>query len=371
MTDNKNLKIGYIRDTYAEQRLFLNAIPSCEYIGVKSNDLTELSFFEYLNNSERQWSILVNKGDFDLLHCFNSVNYGNAPWVVTFETSVPRLYRKDSAQYAIPTLESPNCLAIVAMSQAALNIHNNQLRHFAPESFDNLSKKTLVLHPPQVILPANMAKFYNISPLKIIFVSNQFFLKGGEAMLDALVEFRKHHPVELTLISRFSLSDNVTMHTDEDNKRMMAFLEKNKNWINCHYGLPNEQVLQLMSESHLGVCMSFAETYGYVVLEMQAAGVPVVTTNIRAFPEINSDEIGYLVDYPFQNGRLPADATRDTVEAITSSLRKQFYQVLESIARDNGFSLSQKAFKARQKIFSNHNPIEYGNSLLKIYSQHR
>ena len=57
-------------------------------------------------------------------------------------------------------------------------------------------------------------------------------------------------------------------------------------------------MLELLSGSHIGLLPSFAETYGYVVLEMQAAGVPVVTTDIRAFSEVNPDECGWRIRTP-------------------------------------------------------------------------
>ena len=42
-----------------------------------------------------------------------------------------------------------------------------------------------------------------------------------------------------------------------------------------------------MSSCDVGLLPTWAESYGYSVLEMQACGLPVVTTNIRALPETN------------------------------------------------------------------------------------
>lgn len=360
------MKIGYIRDTYAERRLFIDKVPDYKYISVEAKSADQ--YADILSKRELDWSVCVNQSaDFDLVHLFNSVNYGTAPWIVTFETSVPRLYSNEHYQYAMPALEAENCIAIIAMSEAALNIHNAKIKQLYPDKYELLSKKTFVLHPSQTLMKVEMSKFNHIKPLKVIFVSNQFFLKGGEAIVAALEEFRKIYPVELHIISRFSLSDNVTLHTQEDNERMMDYL-KSASWIKYYPGLPNDKVLDLMAECHLGVCLSFAETYGYVVLEMQAAGCPVVTTDIRAFPEINSDEIGYIVHYPYRNGRLPNTATKEDVKHITEELKQQFFNVLESIAKDQGCSLAKKAFMAQYKIFNQHNTRRYGEQLAKIYS---
>ncbi|WP_125140102.1 glycosyltransferase family 4 protein [Clostridium transplantifaecale] len=43
---------------------------------------------------------------------------------------------------------------------------------------------------------------------------------------------------------------------------------------------------------------TFADTYGYSLLEMQACGLPVVSTNVRAMPEINDNECGWIAKLP-------------------------------------------------------------------------
>jgi len=48
----------------------------------------------------------------------------------------------------------------------------------------------------------------------------------------------------------------------------------------------------------LALLPTCAETHGDVVLEAQANGCPVITTDIRTLPEINPSEIGYLIEVP-------------------------------------------------------------------------
>ena len=360
-----SLKIGFERSTYAEERLFIDAVSDFSYHQVHSENI---NLNLNLEGEELRWSTNVgNIDNIDLLHNFNSINYGDIPWVVTFETSVPRLYRNNVFSTGVERLKKKNCLAIIAMSQAALDIHNKSLLSKSTVPIDTLAHKTFVVHPPQSLIHSNMYRFNNINPLKLIFVSNQFFLKGGRALLDALLEFREHYKVELTLVTRFSLNDNVTLSNDEDTKYVKEQIKENSDWIYHYNGLSNDKVLSLMAESHLGIVMSFAETYGYVVLEMQAAGVPVVTTDIRAFPEINSDKTGWLVKYPYRNGRLPNGSTREDVKDITESMKKQLLVILEEVVSDNGKILSEKAFNCQKKIFLENNPYLYAEKLKDIY----
>ena len=63
-------------------------------------------------------------------------------------------------------------------------------------------------------------------------------------------------------------------------------------WISYVPKLTNNETLELMKKSHIGLLPTYADTYGYSVLEFQAAGCPVITTNVRALPEINNNNLG-------------------------------------------------------------------------------
>jgi glycosyltransferase involved in cell wall biosynthesis len=62
--------------------------------------------------------------------------------------------------------------------------------------------------------------------------------------------------------------------------------------------MPNEEVIKLLIYSHIGLFSTYDDPYGYSILEAQVAGCPVITTNIKAIPEINNNEIGWLIDLP-------------------------------------------------------------------------
>ncbi|WP_241627814.1 glycosyltransferase, partial [Rosenbergiella epipactidis] len=56
-----------------------------------------------------------------------------------------------------------------------------------------------------------------------------------------------------------------------------------------------------MSKSHIGLLPTWADTYGYSLLEFMAAGCPVISTNVRALTEINSSDRGYIINLPLNN----------------------------------------------------------------------
>ena len=55
-----------------------------------------------------------------------------------------------------------------------------------------------------------------------------------------------------------------------------------------HKILFNSEVMNILKNTHVGLLPTYADTYGYSVLEAQSFGCPVITTNIRAMPEINN-----------------------------------------------------------------------------------
>lgn len=53
-----------------------------------------------------------------------------------------------------------------------------------------------------------------------------------------------------------------------------------------------------MKNSHVGLLQTWSDTYGYSVLEFQACACSVITTDLRALPEINNNEVGWLIELP-------------------------------------------------------------------------
>lgn len=68
-----------------------------------------------------------------------------------------------------------------------------------------------------------------------------------------------------------------------------------------HTSLSNDAVLEMIKTSDVGLLPTWQETYGFSVLEMQACGCPVITTNVRALPEINPENAGWLIRCPLNS----------------------------------------------------------------------
>lgn len=122
-------------------------------------------------------------------------------------------------------------------------------------------------------------------------------MKGGRELIQVLSEFEDLYDFKLTLVSSLLYDDYFT-HTPYEGMAEYREMIRNKAWIDYYETLPNEKVLEKCKQANVGLLPSVGDTYGYSVLEMQAAGCPVITTNIRAFPEIDSEECGWICSLP-------------------------------------------------------------------------
>src|SRR5262249_18051285 len=146
-------------------------------------------------------------------------------------------------------------------------------------------------------------KSFRNAIIQFAIVGNHFFRKGGMEVLRAFdVLLGKNFPIKLTIISTFAIDQ---VWPNQDRIEFLAKLQEAKSIISLHpdcilhcSGLPNSEVIKLLKQTHVGLLPTWAETYGYFVLEAQACGCPVISTDIRALPEINNAECGWLIKVP-------------------------------------------------------------------------
>lgn len=357
--------IGYERDTYAEQRLFINKCNLAKYIKLTSIDNPKYpEFFDQNERFNSSW-IDYSGNKLDLIHYFNQINFGDVPFVVTYETIAPRFWNKISFNKGVDILLSDKCIQIIAMSKSCFDIQQGALKSLSDSDKKLLLDKTCILHPPQELLPNRIDRFDNISCLKLIFVGRDFINKGGIPMLKALKNMvSRDYPIKLYLVSSLNIIDNTTNSTQQDVEWVKAFILDNSDWIVHYHSLPNYQVLSLLSECHLGLLPTLAETYGYSVLEMQAAGVPVISTNIRALSEIN--KINWLISLPYTMRPIIRD--ENSIPSLYWDVQLQLERVLEDIFADLNI-LKFHSVKSQERIAKEHNLLKYSDALNCIYSK--
>ncbi len=391
-------KVGYIRARYPETRNIINkAAGNPQYVQIAKfhNNLLLLSrareilmgkllhrLIKLNWNKHAVYKTIVSP-KVDVIHTFNAVCDTNVPWVATFESAIPRTNQTctnawqfapqtadDFTAKAFALLRKDSCKALIAISEATRNMQLQLMDAFDIEGREEIENKIIVLHPPQTLLITDEEaekKFDNVNNcVEIIFVGGKFFRKGGAEVVDSLMKLATHkQKFHLTVISTLDFGDDVSRSTYEDMLRYKQILTST-DWITYYERLPNPEVLELCKKSHIGLLPTMADTYGYSVLEMQACGCPVITTDIRALPEMNNNDCGYLINVP----KVPSgEAVYRTDEELAQLKQVIFDGLHSSFAEilDNPGRLKDKSAASIQKIKNDHSPEKYGQKLAEIY----
>jgi len=392
------MKIGilaYRIKYYSYLRNILNKIPDAEYIPV--NDL--YSFLRkgalFVNrtlgkpllpvfNLNNQFEDLdLNR--VDLLHFFNGVSYGRTPWVSSFETILPRfshlVTRHHGQEIAhvspdaltrrgLEALAGRSCLAILPLSQSAALMQTDLLKDLPAEYAQPILDKMRVLHPPQeVLVPEVKAREYSPdNPIRFILVGAAFFRKGGREVLEVFERLVRQEklPVRLIIVSSLRIEPYAAKETEADVAWAKAKIAENADWIEYYSALPNEDTLALMRTADVGMLPSYADTYGFSVLEAQASGLPVITTDIRALPEVNNPTVGWLIKVPKNALGEALYVTVEEREVLSHSIRAGLEQSVRHIAADPG-QIAVKGAAALDRIRKEHDPAAYADALRQIY----
>lgn len=133
-----------------------------------------------------------------------------------------------------------------------------------------------------------------------------------------------------------------------------------------HTSLTNEAVLALIKTSDVGLLPTWQETYGFSVLEMQACGCPVITTNVRALPEINPENAGWLIRCPLNlMSELTVGSLSDK-NALRSAIVSQLKAHVLHIISDRK-TITARSIQSVARIRLEHDPVVFRDRLSKIY----
>ena len=386
------MKIGYLNNDYPNIRCIIEKVSGGGYIHLNRKFDVDYDIAVGLAKCRKEkidWALNYHpifEPRVDLVHTFNSICNIKGNWCATFESTIPRTkITKDrpwenTDQKFIPDqktlvglrlLAKRNCIALLALSESAYRIQKYMLQQLE-SSVDKAAilNKMTVCHPPQKIFleTAELEKKYADISDKIyfLFIGNDFFRKGGAEMIDALSKYKKECNFHLTVVSSLSYGDYASKSTIEEKKYYQQILE-GSDWITWYKHLANEDVIDLCLKSHVGLLPTLADTYGYSVLEMQACGCPVITSNVRAMPEINNKETGWICTLPIDNiGGEAVFHSYPDLQICRDLLKKQLESILETIFSDIG-AIKAKAKGSLERVGCTNNPEIYGERLNEIY----
>lgn len=238
------------------------------------------------------------RGDYQLIHSANRIPYTNKPWIVTFESFLPRTLGgggEGLKKFLRERLARDNCKKIIAMSDYARAKFVANNRDWP--SLDSTLEKLEIVHPNVPLGTSGPKARLDGGTLRLAFVGNDFARKGGIVALRLAREsLRAGLPVEVHVVSAMNYgSDVYTDCTDATRYEEDLKLLDLPNVV-FHGTKSNPEVLRLLSQSHFQIMPTLDDTYGFSVIEGFSVGTPAITTNVCALPEfVRHGENGYVL----------------------------------------------------------------------------
>jgi len=272
-----NHTIGVASSSYGTTR-YVTSLPYSHSTVVPVYDLFRiLSFVKRNLSSPPTATSLLSTAHFrpgspacDLLHLVNGINFSRGPWVVSFEHYIPRW--DPASVTGLRRLADANCKRVIAWSGFAFRAQEAILERF-PDFRDAIRAKMTLLHPAEVPTIRDYGqKQTPPDTLSFAFVGRDFFRKGG---LEVLRAFRHIHDryrhVRLTIVSEFAYGDYASRSTEAELREAKQLCATMDDVVTVHAELPNRQVMELLSRSHVALLPTYDDTYGFSVLEAQGA----------------------------------------------------------------------------------------------------
>ena len=228
----------------------------------------------------------------------------------------------------------------------------------------------MVLHPAQEALIESYEDKKLFSKTTFTIIGRDFFRKGGLEVLrvfDRLFEAGQTQ-WQLNIVSTLDYGDYATFSTREAQVEALQIIKKHSSHIHHFEQLKNTEVLTLLRNSHVGLLPTYADSYGYSVLEAQACGCPCITTDIRALPEINNDDVGWSIKVPKNkagNALIYSESDRSRFsQIIQEGLQSIIVHLLA-----NEREIIEKGKSALVRIKKEHSPANNARILEGIYDE--
>lgn len=321
----------------------------------------------------------------DLLHAFNRVPVTAKPYIIGFESHLPRVFgiedRPSYHHFLYNRLLSSKCRKIVAISDYALKNFERDLAasDLSPAQKAVLRAKAEVRYP-NMVMPEVADIDEQFQPradnYQISFIGNHFARKGGCAMARmAELSLRKKLPFTFTIVSSLQYGGHIW--SDPTNPEFYEPYLKLLDLPNVRHipTLDNAGVVKLLGESYASTLLTFSDTFGYSAIESLAQGTPVLASAQGALPEFITDGVnGIMLDPAVTDGDPDwrphwfARSTRAFEDLFAGNVERFAQQGIERLealleSPDQYRAMRQKARAGCDTQFNHERAAEYWDDL--------
>jgi glycosyltransferase involved in cell wall biosynthesis len=311
--------------------------------------------------------------DVDLIEAVMSPIRTNSPWVCSlahfaeacaFEIAGAPIPRSLRVAYVKGLFSRPNFKKVIFWSKAAYE----SLSSYGGIEPSTLRGKDVVVYPAVRRIPDDLVR-YGDRDIHLFF-SGDFFRKGGVHVIDAFERARKRYPgISLTVCC----DERIDFNTPNRSLRSeyLHKLATSPGIVNKGRISREELMTEVYPDTDIFLMPTYVESFGMAVLEAMAFGIPVISTNHFAIPEIIEDAVsGLLIDSSHFDcerlfrGYTVRDIPRDFREYMTDAVFNQMCRLIESFELRR--SLGQAALDVARTKFS----FERRNATMReIYRQ--
>jgi len=236
----------------------------------------------------------------DLLHTWNAIPITLKPFIISFENEFPRYFGKLykwQELLGLSILNSKRCHSILALSEIAAELARDKFRYLG---YPGIATKIGVFRGGVTIdkeLLGRKRVYYSGGTLKLIFIGGDIFPKGFSPAFKALEQLVKNGvKLEFIVVGRFKKGGYVLKEYSPDPESWKGILNE-AFWVTHYEQLSNNEVLDKLSKQDLLISPSYDETLGWSIVEAGLLGVPAITTNVFALPELVKHKLsGYMIN---------------------------------------------------------------------------
>jgi len=240
--------------------------------------------------------LFIKERNFDIIHSSRGIIpiqlLSNKPWVLDLEyfssfmgLNIDSILKNKGIRRIIENkLASKNCKKILCHCEAT---KESMKKYFNSSRFQ---QKLDILYPSSHLIPLKKEIHKKV---RILCVLSLFEQKGGKLILQSFKNLeKKYKNIELW------------MKSDVPERIKERFKSPNIKFIKYHKEvLPREELLkELYFKSDIFVYPSFADSFGYSLIDAMVSGLPIIGTNLFAIPEIVvHKKNGFVIEIPGYN----------------------------------------------------------------------